>query len=65
MWEIVARREPHLDADQLLVGVRIRDEGYHPVIPSECDPALRKVMEMCWQKDPRDRPVSNLVRSAN
>ncbi len=61
MWEIVARREPHLDADQLLVGARIRDEGYHPSILNECEPALKRVMELCWQKDPKDRPVSAII----
>lgn len=41
-----------------MIGARIRDEGYHPSIPNECDPALQRAMEMCWQKDPKNRPVS-------
>ena len=60
VWEIVTGLEPHEDEDQLLIGARIRDEGYHPQIPNECDPALQRVMEMCWQKDPNARPVSLL-----
>ncbi len=58
VWEIVAGKEPHADEDQLFVGVKIRDEAFHPPIPDNCDPVLREVMEMCWKKDPADRPVS-------
>jgi hypothetical protein len=60
VWEIVTGREPHDNEDQLLIGARIRDEGFHPVIPEDCEPALRRVMEMCWHKNPEDRPVSPL-----
>jgi hypothetical protein len=49
--------EPHANEDQLMVGVKIRDEAFTPAIPDDCDPTLREVMQMCWQKNPEDRPV--------
>ncbi len=61
VWEIVTGKEPHAEEDQLFVGVKIRDEAFHPVIPDGCDPVLRAVMEMCWQRDPADRPVSFML----
>ncbi len=58
MYEIVAGTEPHMDEDQLSIAVRIRDSAVTPVIPENCDPVLKEVMEMCWRPNPSDRPVS-------
>lgn len=60
VWEIAAGSEPHMEEDQLVVIVKIRDSGFTPAIPPNCDPALKEVMEMCWQLDPNNRPVSSL-----
>ncbi len=62
---MVAGKEPHAEEDQLYVGVKIRDEGFTPEIPENCDPTLREVMQMCWQKNPEDRPVSVLYGQIN
>ncbi len=55
---MVAGKEPHTEEDQLYIAVKIRDEGFTPEIPENCDPTLREVMQMCWQTNPEDRPVS-------
>lgn len=47
-----------MDEDQLSIAVRIRDSAVTPVIPENCDPVLKEVMEMCWRPNPSDRPVS-------
>jgi predicted Ser/Thr protein kinase len=57
VWEIAAGSEPHMEEDQLVVIVKIRDSGFTPAIPPNCDPALKEVMEMCWQLDPNNRPT--------
>jgi predicted Ser/Thr protein kinase len=57
VYEIVSGMEPHANEDQLMVGVKIRDEAFTPAIPDDCDPTLREVMQMCWQKNPEDRPT--------
>jgi hypothetical protein len=38
---------------------KTRDEGLTPTIPEDCPPKLRELMEMCWKKDPDQRPVSS------
>jgi len=58
VYEIVARREPFADKDPLNVSTRIRDEGLTPTIPKECPMVLRELMQMCWKRDPEQRPVS-------
>jgi serine/threonine protein kinase len=60
VWEIVRQSEPHVDVDPVDVGALIRDRGLAPKIPDNCPPLLRQLMEMCWQKEPEQRPVSFL-----
>ncbi len=57
MFEIVARKEPHSEADQMAIGLEIRDRGATPEVPSECDPVLKEIMNQCWQMDPEKRPT--------
>jgi serine/threonine protein kinase len=62
VYEIVAQCEPHKEIVNVLeVATAIRDQGLTPKIPDDCPPLLRQVMEMCWQKDPEQRPVSFLI----
>jgi predicted Ser/Thr protein kinase len=67
LWELAAGREPHDEEDQLSIAIKIRDQGFVPVIPDNCDPALRHVMEMCWKMSPAERPsmeeVANYLRT--
>jgi hypothetical protein len=57
MYEVVTQCEPHIDEDTLFVGLKIRDQGYSPRIPAECDRALADLMTQCWNKEPSLRPV--------
>jgi hypothetical protein len=34
-----------------------------PAIPDDCPSLLREVMEMCWKKEPDQRPVSFIFSS--
>jgi serine/threonine protein kinase len=61
VYEIVARQEPFADKDPLDISTRIRDEGLTPTIPKECPVVLRDVMQMCWNKDPEQRPTMEVV----
>ncbi len=55
IYEIVTRVDPWLGytAYQVIQAVA---SGERMKIHSECPPIPRKVMEMCWQADPQDRP---------
>jgi hypothetical protein len=61
VYEIAARREPFADKDPQNISTRIRDEGLTPTIPKECPVMLRDVMQMCWKKDPKQRPTMEVV----
>jgi serine/threonine protein kinase len=61
VYEIVARKEPHADADQMAIGLQIRDNGITPKIPEDCDPCLRELLEKCWQLDPEQRPTMEQI----
>jgi len=61
VYEIVAQCEPHKDKDIFDAGVRIRDEGLTPEIPFNCPPKLRNIMQLCWQKQPNQRPTFEAI----
>jgi hypothetical protein len=58
VYEVVSRREPHAERDVLEVAKEIRDKLLTPEIPKDCPEKLRQVMQMCWKKQSRERPVS-------
>jgi hypothetical protein len=41
----------------------IRDQNLTPKIPEDCPQILREIMEMCWKRDPNERPVSTIIHS--
>jgi len=63
VYEIVARCEPHIDIHPNEVSVLIRDKGLVPVIPNYCPQKLQQLMQMCWNRQPAQRPVSFYVVS--
>lgn len=58
LYEITARQEPHITESLLTVGTKIRDEGFTPLVPEDCPTLLQEIMQMCWRKNPTERPVS-------
>jgi hypothetical protein len=56
VYEIVARREPHVDIQPNEIIVFVRDKGLTPTIPTNCPPKLRELMQMCWKMQPEQRP---------
>ena len=55
--KLLQEKEPHEEADQIAIGVQIRDRGATPEIPEGCDPCLKEIMQKCWQMDPEKRPT--------
>jgi len=56
VYEIVAQREPHTDKDPKQILILIRDQGLTPTIPNNCPQKLHELMQMCWKKQPEQRP---------
>jgi predicted Ser/Thr protein kinase len=61
LCEIVTHEEPHQHEDLINVAIKIRDEAFTPAIPESCPPLLREIMEMCWKKDPNERPEMSTI----
>jgi hypothetical protein len=61
VYEIVARCEPHQNMDLIRVAIEIRQNGLTPKIPYQCPQKLRTLMEMCWKKDPNERPTFEAI----
>jgi serine/threonine protein kinase len=61
VYEIVAQCEPHVAIDPNEVAIQIRDNGLTPKIPNNCPQKLRQLMEMCWNKQPQQRPTFETI----
>jgi serine/threonine protein kinase len=59
LWEVVTAKEPFAGMDILQVAMKVRDEALtlETYIPDECPSYLRKLMGLCWQQNPADRPT--------
>jgi serine/threonine protein kinase len=57
VYEIVAQREPHVELNALSVGSLIRDHNLTPKIPENCPSCLQQIMQLCWKRQPEDRPT--------
>jgi hypothetical protein len=63
VYEIIAQCEPHseLNIDSKEMAALIRDKGLTPIIPSDCPQKLRQVMQMCWNRQPEQRPNMEII----
>jgi predicted Ser/Thr protein kinase len=61
VYEIIAQREPHTTMEPKQILILIRDEGLAPTIPSDCPQKLRELMQMCWKKQPEQRPNFEMI----
>ena len=61
MFEVLTQQEPHVNADPIAIGSKIRDEGLTPQLPSSVPSALSSVMNRCCQLSPNDRPTIEQV----
>jgi len=61
VYEIVAQCEPHINVQRDEVALLIRDHGLTPTIPNNCPKKLRELMQMCWTKQPEQRPNFEVI----
>ena len=59
--EIVNRKMPHPGLALEDVFYRVRDSGAHPQLPEGAPDVLKILCDMCFQKDPNDRPTMEEV----
>jgi hypothetical protein len=63
MFQIFSWHMNNINNNHLIV--EYRDEGFTPEIPSNCPEKFVELMQMCWKKQPQQRPVSFLFVSVS
>lgn len=55
LWEMLTRSEPYADLDLVNTILQVT-QGRRLVAPNGCHPALKQILEQCFQTDPAARP---------
>ncbi|MBS0351688.1 MAG: protein kinase, partial [Proteobacteria bacterium] len=58
LWELVTRQLPYAKAPNPMVAARWIEKGKKEEIPSDCPPVFKKIIELCWQTTPAQRPTA-------
>ncbi|KAK7246499.1 hypothetical protein RIF29_41368 [Crotalaria pallida] len=56
LWEMVTGRIPYEDMTPIQAAFAVVNKNSRPVIPSNCPPAMRALIEQCWSLQPDKRP---------
>ncbi|XP_010260231.1 PREDICTED: serine/threonine-protein kinase HT1-like isoform X2 [Nelumbo nucifera] len=56
IWEMVAGTIPYEDMNPIQAAFAVVNKNVRPVIPFDCPPALRALIEQCWALHPEKRP---------
>nr|GEY34703.1 probable serine/threonine-protein kinase roco5 isoform X1 [Tanacetum cinerariifolium] len=56
MWEILTGEEPYANMHCGAIIGGIVQNTLRPIIPEQCEPEWRKLMEQCWETEPASRP---------
>ncbi|OVA07753.1 Protein kinase domain [Macleaya cordata] len=56
LWEMVAGTIPFEDKTPIQAAFAVVNKKLRPVIPADCPPALRALIEQCWASNPEKRP---------
>ncbi|MQM20070.1 hypothetical protein Taro_053084 [Colocasia esculenta] len=56
LWEMLTGTIPYEDMTPIQAAFAVVDKNIRPVIPADCSPALRVLIEQCWSLSPDKRP---------
>ncbi|KAK8353665.1 uncharacterized protein LOC108453304 isoform X2 [Gossypium arboreum] len=56
LWELVAGTIPYEDMNPIQAAFAVVNKNLRPVIPKDCPPAMRALIEQCWSLNPEKRP---------
>ncbi|KAJ4830797.1 hypothetical protein Tsubulata_016933 [Turnera subulata] len=57
LWELVTGNIPFDGISSMQAACEVISQGLRPTIPSDCLPALSKIMTRCWDENPDVRPT--------
>ncbi|XP_022715867.1 serine/threonine-protein kinase HT1-like [Durio zibethinus] len=56
LWEMIAGTIPYEDMNPIQAAFAVVNKKLRPVIPGDCPPAMRALIEQCWSSHPDKRP---------
>ena len=56
LWVLHTRRPPHAGLTQFAIIAQVMAQGLRPTIPGTCPEGLARLIQECWDQDPRQRP---------
>ncbi|KAK7327870.1 hypothetical protein VNO77_21963 [Canavalia gladiata] len=56
LWELLTGTIPYEDMNPIQAAFAVVNKNSRPVIPSNCPPAMRALIEQCWCSQPDKRP---------
>ncbi|CAL1548580.1 unnamed protein product, partial [Lymnaea stagnalis] len=57
LWELLTKEVPFNGIEGFQVAWLVVEKGERLMIPSSCPPSFKKMMEQCWQLEPKLRPT--------
>ncbi|KAG4948469.1 hypothetical protein AAZX31_15G072600 [Glycine max] len=56
LWEMLTGTIPYEDMNPIQAAFAVVNKNSRPIIPSNCPPAMRALIEQCWSLQPDKRP---------
>jgi len=56
VWEVITRKEPYEGLDNVQAASHVMHKGLRPRVPDNTPPALAKLIDSCFEVDPKQRP---------
>ncbi|CAI0407480.1 unnamed protein product [Linum tenue] len=56
LWEMVAGTIPYEEMNPIQAAFAVVNKNMRPVIPTNCPPAMKALIEQCWSLQPEKRP---------
>jgi integrin-linked kinase len=61
LWELVTREVSFADLSNMKIGMKVALEGLRPTIPPDISPHVCKLMKICMNEDPANRPKFDMI----
>lgn len=56
LWELIAGTIPYQDMTPIQAAFAVVHKNLRPVMPADCPPAMKALIEQCWSLQPEKRP---------
>jgi serine/threonine protein kinase len=56
LWEMIAREVPFTGLNGVQVSIQVTTNGLRPQLPEDLDPDMGRLIQLCWDTNPENRP---------